>query len=31
VLIRLQVTLSSVLAGADTIFASVLFMGRIVH
>jgi len=31
VLIRLQVTLSSVLTAPDTIFASVLFMGRIVH
>lgn len=31
VLIRLQVTLSSVLTGTDTIFASVLFMGRIIH
>lgn len=31
VLIRMLVTLSSALAGSDTIFASLLLMGRIVH
>lgn len=31
VLIRIQVTLSSALAGADSIFASMLWLGRVVH
>jgi hypothetical protein len=31
VLVRMQVSLSSVLAGADTIFASLMWLGRVVH
>lgn len=31
VLIRLQVTLSTPLAGTDTIFATMMFMGRVIH